>query len=66
MNYKALHKKLTIEQHEPPLKTRDELRFSWGRVTSSCSTSGTRRVILATNLVVCHERGTMRDVLTTS
>jgi hypothetical protein len=38
-----------------PLKTRGELRCS-GRVSSSCSTSGTRRVNLVTN----------REVLTTS
>jgi hypothetical protein len=34
-----------------PLKTRGELRCS-GRVSSSCSTSGTRRVILATKPVI--------------
>ena len=34
-----------------PLKTGGELRCS-GRVSSSCSTSGTRRVNLVTNLVL--------------
>ena len=37
-------------------KTGDELRCS-GRVGSSCSTSGTRRVTLVTNPVVNHDRG---------
>ena len=37
-----------------PLKTGGELRFS-GRVSSSCSTSGTRRVNLVTNPVSSHE-----------
>jgi len=47
------------------LKTRGELRCS-GRVSSSCSTSDTRRVNLVTNLVISHERGKDREVLTTS
>jgi len=34
-----------------PLKTEGELRYS-GRVNSSCSTSGTRRVNLVTNPVI--------------
>jgi hypothetical protein len=37
-----------------PLKTGDELRCS-ERVSSSCSTSGTLRVNLATNPVISHE-----------
>jgi len=37
-----------------PLKTGDELRCS-GRVNSSCSTSGTRRVTLVTNPVISHK-----------
>jgi hypothetical protein len=37
-----------------PLKTGGELRFS-RRVSSSCSTSGTRRVTLVTNPVTSHE-----------
>ena len=37
-----------------------------GRVDSFCSTSGTRRVNLATNPVISHERGNDREVHTTS
>ena len=37
-----------------------------GRVSRSCSTSGTRRVNLVTNMVISHERGKDREVLTTS
>jgi len=37
-----------------PLKTWGELRCS-GRVGSSCSTSGTRRVNIVTNQVASHE-----------
>jgi hypothetical protein len=48
-----------------PLKTWDELRYS-GRVSSSCSTSGTRRLTLVTNPVISHEWGKDREVLTTS
>ena len=46
-----------------PLKTGGELRCS-GRVSSSCSTSGTRRVNLVTNTVI--NRGKDREVFTTS
>jgi hypothetical protein len=46
--YKTLHRKLKIEQSNTnPTKTGAELRCS-RRVSSSCSTSGTRRVTLAT------------------
>jgi hypothetical protein len=37
-----------------------------GRVSSSCSASGTRRVNLVTNPVISHERGKAREVFTTS
>jgi hypothetical protein len=47
------------------LKTKSELRCS-GRVSSSCSTSGTPRVNLVTNLIISHERGKDREVLATS
>jgi hypothetical protein len=47
------------------LITGGELRCS-GRVNSSCSTSGTRRVNLVTNPVISHERGKDPEVLTTS
>jgi hypothetical protein len=39
-----------------PLKTGGELRCS-GRVSNSCSTSGTRRVNLVTNPMISHEWG---------
>jgi hypothetical protein len=45
-----------------PLKTGGELRCS-GKVSNSCSTSVTRRVILATNPVIYHERGKDREFL---
>ena len=48
-----------------PLKTEGELRCSV-RVSSSCSTSDTRRVNRVTNPVISHERGKDRKVLTTS
>ena len=48
-----------------PRKTRSELRCS-GRVSISCSTSDTRRVILVTNPVISHERRKDREVFTTS
>ena len=48
-----------------PLKTGGKLRYS-GRVSSSCSTSDTRRVNLATNPVISYERRNDREVLTTS
>jgi hypothetical protein len=35
-----------------------------GRVSSSCSTSDTRRVTLITNPVISHERGKEREVPT--
>jgi hypothetical protein len=47
------------------LKTGGELMCS-GRVSSSCSTGGTRRVNLVTNPVISHEWGNDREVLTTS
>ena len=48
-----------------PLKTGGKLGYS-GRVSSSCSTSDTRRVNLATNPVISYERRNDREVLTTS
>jgi hypothetical protein len=48
-----------------PLKTRGELMCS-GRISSSCSTSGTRRVTLVTYTAISHEWGKDRKVLTTS
>jgi len=49
--YKALHRKLKIEQQ--PTKNWDELRFS-GRVSSSCSTSGSSHVTLVTRPMISH------------
>ena len=46
-----------------PLKTWSELRC-FVRVSSSCSTSGTRRVNLVTNPVISHEWGKDREVFT--
>ena len=40
--------------------------MSSGRVSSYCSTSGTRRVNLVTNPVISHEWGKDREVFTTS
>ena len=48
-----------------PLKTGGELRCS-RRVSSSCSTSDTRRVNLVTNPVISREQGKDREVFTTS
>jgi hypothetical protein len=48
-----------------PLKTGGERKYS-GRVSSSCSTSGTRRVNLVTNPVISREWGKDREVFTTS
>ena len=48
-----------------PLKPERELRCS-GRVSSSCSTSGTRRVNLVTNPVISREWGKDQEVFTTS
>ena len=48
-----------------PLRTGGELRCS-GRVDTSCSTSGTRRVNLVTNPVISRELGEDQEVFTTS
>ena len=47
------------------MKTGGELRCS-GRVSSSCSTSGTHRVNLVANPIVSRESGKDREVFTTS
>jgi len=47
-----------------PLKFGDKLMCS-GRISSSCSTSGTRHVNLLSNPVISHEWGKVREVLTT-
>jgi hypothetical protein len=46
-----------------PLKTGDEPMFS-GKVSSSCTTSGTRRATLVTNPVISHEWGKDQVMLT--
>jgi len=46
------------------LKTGRELRFS-GRVSSFCSTCGTRNVTSVTNMVINHESGKDQIVITT-
>ena len=56
MIYKTLHIKLKIST-----KNRGELKCSGGE-SSSCSTSGTRRVSLVTNPVISHERAKIRKV----
>ena len=48
-----------------PTKTGVELRYS-GRIGSSCTTSGTRRITQATKSVISHEWGKEREMLTTS
>ena len=55
--------KTKYRETHTPLKTGGELRCS-GRVSSSCSTSDTRRVNLVTNPVISHERGKDREVFT--
>jgi hypothetical protein len=50
---------------QTPVKTGGELRCS-RRVSSSCSTSGTRRVNLVTNPVISREWEKDREVFTTS
>jgi hypothetical protein len=50
---------LKMDLHEPlqtPPKTGDELRWS-GKVSSSCSTTDTRRVNLVTKSMISHEWG---------
>ena len=63
--YKTYTWNYKVRVSRTPLKTRGELRCS-GRVKSSCSTIGTRRVDLVTNPVINHEWGKDRKVFTTS
>ena len=65
MIYKELHRKLKPEQHESPLKTEGELRFSL-KVYSSCSTSGIRRVTLVTKPLISYDLRKDRIVITAS
>jgi len=59
--YKTLHRKLK----DPATRTTIKTGKNSGRVSSSCSTSGIRRVTLITNPAI-HERGKDRKLLTTS
>ena len=47
-------------------KTTDRVTWTQLKISSSCSTSGTRCVTLATNPVISHEWGKDRKVLATS
>jgi hypothetical protein len=59
------HKTKDDREIRTPLKPGSESRFS-GRVTSSCCTSGTRRVNLVKNPVISHKWGKDREVFSTS
>ena len=61
-NYKTLHRKLKIEQHEPH-KNRGEPRCP-GRVSLSCSTCGTHRLTRATHPVISQEWRMDRFIIT--
>jgi hypothetical protein len=54
INHKKTHRKQKIEQHQPQ-KNEYELGFS-GIISSSCSTSGTRRTTLVEHKVISNER----------
>ena len=49
-----IHIKLKMDLHEPLQKPGDELMCS-GMVSSSCSTTETRRVNLVTKFMISHE-----------
>jgi hypothetical protein len=55
----------TYKTKDRVTRTRGELRC-FGRMSSSCSTSDTRRINLVTNPVISYERGKDREVFTTS
>jgi hypothetical protein len=59
----SIHIKLKDRVTRTPIKTGGDLRCS-GRVSSSCSTSGTRRVNLATSPVISRQSGKKREVFT--
>ena len=60
--YKTIHGNKTVEKW-PPQKTGDGFRCFW-RISSSCITSGTRRVSLVANPVISIEWGEDREMLT--
>ena len=61
----SIHMELKMDLHEPLQKPGDELMCS-GMVSSSCSTTETRRVNQVTKFMISHEWGKDRKVLTTS
>jgi len=63
MIYKTLHRKLKIEQHDP---TKIEGKLRYGQVSSSCSTSDTRRFTLVAHPMIFHEYGQDRIMTTTN
>ena len=62
--YKTLRRKVMIEQHEPDQKL--GWTHCFGRVSSSCSTTGTRCVTFIINLVIGHEWGKDQIVIRTN
>jgi hypothetical protein len=58
INNDLQNKHIQLKNNTNPAKT--------GRVSSSCTTSGTHRINLVTNPVISHEWGKDREVLTTS
>ena len=65
MIYETLHIKLKIKKYKRHLKTGGEIRCS-GRVSSSCSTSGTHHVTLVTNPVISPLSGKDQKMFTTN
>ena len=63
MLYKTPHRKLKDGATRTPLKTRDELRCC-GRVSSSCSTSGTCGVTIVTT--IGHKRDYFQKIYSTN
>ena len=63
--YRTLHRKLKIEQNKSPIKTGGEFRCC-AKVSSSCSTSDTRRITQTTKPVISYELGKDLEVFTTS
>ena len=69
LNYLYSHKTLPHVVLVPIQKTKDRATrapLNTRTVSSSCSTSGTRRVTIVTNPVISHEWRKNREVLTTS
>jgi hypothetical protein len=62
---RTMQKAKKMRNSDPHQKTGSEPGCSW-RVSSSCSTSGTRRVNLVTNPVISREWGKDWEVFTTS